>query len=573
MEKISYVFNHREYTFQGECIYPEKGQKDYNKRIYRGNFTGANPHPKQIFPDQEYILIQITVDDKTLKSSSLPQSRQYWDAADFEGRHLRQVLGRNDAARKLADELREGYSPVKGIYQILEPVYQPIEPYLKDMSPYEKLDLAEQSCCALEEFSSFHFPSKILCHRDFKLGNLMIEAMAEQFRARLIDYASLCRVGGDGTIHEGVSSGNTAPEVLGLEDTGFKVCDRTDVFALAGVLGQLFGSCNPISRWSQDYWPQNSEDLHTSMNQLRGAYKKAMRKYPYHPNGMSWLERELENKGFTWNEDLPADLLAQIKQLFRQMIPIDPENRISLEEVHEILTGLLDAMRSRNLAVRTCSHLYLKRTVLLFDRRLLSRHRTSYLPALMKLHETARLQARKSGCGGVQLTCLAYGWVDQVSRETIEKSCFMDQAGSVRQLVSQLEEVDDQNHGSYSLLPQALLLAGGQLNRSVYSDPTIHVFAPDDSAICYGAPDIHDALDRLNRQRKISVVLHSVEVNGNEDDRWYGYHDRLSPPTRIWDHEQTDTAASYVPPHKISNGPDAWFILRNGRKIFVGKRV
>ena len=571
MEKISYVCNHRNYTFRGQCIYPAPGQNDFGKRIYRGNFLGQNPCPGEIFPDQEYILVQITVDSSINQPSGLPQCRQYWDAAEFEGDHLRRILSRNDAAQILAAELKENRAPSKGVYQMIEPVYLPSAPYIHQMSAYEKLDLAFQGCLSLEEFCSFHFPSRILCHRDFKLANLMIEPLVDSFRARLIDYASLCRAGGDGTIHDAVSQGNTAPEVLGLEDTGFRVCDRTDVFALAGILGELFGSCNPIALWSQDYWPTCSDDRVQHMNLLRAAYKSALQKYPYHPGQISWLEQSLKGRSFRWKDGLPQDLMEKLISLFRQMIPIDPRNRISMEEAREGLESLLRAMESRNLAFRSCSGLYLRNTTLLFDRRLLSRHRSSYLPALDNLCKTARKQAEKANFAGIRLTFLAYGLADQVVKSAIEQECFMSDASGVQQIMAELRDVPDTSRGCYSLLPQALTLAGRQSSHCFSTDPSIHIFAPDDMMECPGREDLSQAAAKLSKVHGCNLILHSVKAEGT--GHWYSYHDKLSPPSRLWDTTVSREDTDYAPPHKIDDGPDAWFILREGRKIYAGRKV
>lgn len=572
MEKISYVCNSKNYTFRGECVYPAPGQSDFGKRIYRGNFVGANPCPSLIFPDREYMLVEINVDSGVSQPSGAPQARQYWDVAEFEGDHLRQVLSRSDSAQQLADELQKNSLPTNGRYLIIEPVYLPAAPYIQQMSPYEKLDLALQGCQALEELTSFHYPSRVLCHRDFKLANLMIEPMADFFRVRLIDFASLCRDGGDGTIHGAVSQGNTAPEVVYLEDTNFRVCDRTDVFALAGVLGELFGSCNPIFLWTQECWPTTTEDREACMDRLRAAYRNALNKYPYHPGDISWLERDLKGRVFRWKNTLPQDLMDRLIALFRQMIPIDPRDRISLEEVREVLTSLMRDMEKRNLAVRSCGGLYLRTTALVFDRRLLSRHRNSYLPAIKMIHDKALKQAKNAHCGGVKFTLLSYGHTDLVGKTSIERECSIGEAAGVEQVRSELQGISDADRGHYNLLPQALTAAGRALQGCFQADTTIHVFAPDDSVECPGKDDLSDAIEKLNRVQKFNLVLHSVKAEG--DEHWYHYHDKLSPPPALWDTvDQDREAPGYAPPYVISKGPDAWFILRDGRKIYAGRKV
>ena len=148
IEMIPYVCQSEQYFFEGECIYPARGEFT-GKWIYIGNFTGKNPHPDRLKPGGKYALVKIEVSDRNLSYNFQPQNRQYWDAASFSGDHLREVLGRDDEARRLADALERGVEPSHGVYQFVEPVYLEVGQVEPRLTPYERLDVMEQSCCAL----------------------------------------------------------------------------------------------------------------------------------------------------------------------------------------------------------------------------------------------------------------------------------------------------------------------------------------------------------------------------------------------------------------------------------------
>ena len=605
IEMIPYVCQSEQYFFEGECIYPARGEFT-GKWIYIGNFTGKNPHPDRLKPGGKYALVKIEVSDRNLSYNFQPQNRQYWDAASFSGDHLREVLGRDDEARRLADALERGVEPSHGVYQFVEPVYLEVGQVEPRLTPYERLDVMEQSCCALEELYGFRAKnSAILAHRDFKLDNLMIEAGGERFRVRLIDFASICCEAGDGTLKTVTSASNSAPEVVGVrgvELTGFEVSRKTDVFAMAGVLAQLFGSCNPIRAWNDPFWPGPGEQgifaTQRATDSIRDAYEQVLARYDSIPEGISWVEHERVGK-FSWDTSVDRELLEMVQALFRDMIHIQPDRRLSLEEVHRRLEDILRWMEDRQMNTRCGSpKLYApaprkgNRSVYMVDRNGLERNRLAYTVAMKR--------AWPGGRSGETAYVCAYGTVSDpvLTDEALKRGCkAIPACPGVETLCASLPYLPDAEEG-YSLLVPALVSLHEQGAFGQEFSGTVHIFTPaaEGKHLSYRGYDLPAAANLL-RAQGAKIILHSVTAAKGEAqwyDRWeellrssvggkkteekktYGEGKAASSTEEKQTEPDPDVkvkTGSYVPPQGIHKGSGALYIKRGGEKIYVAKRV
>ena len=603
IEMIPYVCQSEQYFFEGECIYPAKGEFT-GKWIYIGNFTGKSPHPDRVKPGGQYALVRIEVSDRNLSYNFQPQNRQYWDAANFSGDHLREVLGRDDEARRLAEGLERGVEPSHGVYQFVEPVYLEIGQVEPKLTPYERLEVVEQSCCALEELYSFRAKnSAILAHRDFKLDNLMIEAGGERFRVRLIDFASICCEAGDGTLKTVTSASNSAPEVVGVrgvELTGFEVSRKTDVFAMAGVLAQLFGSCNPIRAWNDPFWPEPGDRgafaTQRATDSIRSASEQVLARYESIPAGISWIEQERANK-FSWNTSVERELLEQVQSLFRDMIHIHPDRRLTLEETHRRVKDILRWMEDRQMNIRCGSRkLYPaaprkgNRAVYMVDRNGLERNRLAYTVAMKR--------AWSGGRTGETAYVCAYGTVSDpnLTDEALKRGCkAIPACPGVETLCAALPHLPDAEDG-WSLLVPALVSLREQGVFGEDFSGTIHIFTPaaEGKHLSFRGYDL-PAIAGLLRAGGAKIILYSVTADRGEN-HWYDRWERLlqssaggrkteakkppeekkePPPAEEKEPEPASQAktGSYVPPQGIHKGSGALYVKRGGEKIYVAKRV
>lgn len=591
------------YTFLGCRIYPKNDQEihENTKCIYQGSFQVSAPEPLR--PGVEYILLDIPVTEQTLAEEQLryPQNRQFWDVADIRGDHLRQVLARDLNASRVESELREGRvpSPV-GSCKIIEPVYMSVTD-IGALTPYEKLLLLEQICQALKELYSCTFHrDKFDAHRDLKPGNVMIQRGDGVFTVRLIDFASIHSPNYDGTYGMLISRSNSAPENV-CGDNGFEVTSKTDVFALAGYMGLLFGSVHPIYAFNSGFWPAAQDDPEEKSQDLSAAYRRAKRmdvdRVPVQP---SWLEEALGD-GFQWDME-PTLIMPGIISLFRQMIRIVPGNRICISQVQNLLRQLISRMEQNGLAQRNLDNaqLYCGKgerentqsapgafSVCLYDRRRIHAHRLSYEAATRQMMATgSRIRKKDQKQGALVFTFGTAGEADTDSNEFMKEfSCFRaENAGDIAGALQGLPEADP---ALPSILPWTVTALGNRLRKETNGvfNGEVHVFMPDlpendEFLPCLGE-DIKTAVGKLRAAFGARIYLHSVTLNESLDlDPWYDDWKGLLTPSGLFDQEKIqaephrEKPKGSSPDRLVDTDEEAWYIeTAGGKQIYIGRRV
>lgn len=583
------------YTFMGNRIYPRSDQEihENTKCVYRGYFqTGA---PESLRPGEEYILLDIPVNQHTLSEQQLryPQNRQFWDVADIQGDHLRQILARDNNASRVATELREGRvpSPV-GSCKVIEPVYMSLTE-LQLLTPYEKLLLLEQICQALKELYSCTFHrDKFDAHRDLKPGNILIQRGQGEFTVRLIDFASIHSPNYDGTYGMLISRSNSAPENV-CGDNGFEVTSKNDVFALAGYMGLLFGNAHPIYEFNSGFWPAAQDDPEEKSQDLNLAYKRARKMdLDRMPSQPSWLEENLGD-AFLWNRE-PEVIMPDVISLFRQMIRIVPGNRIGINMVQVKLRQMIARMESAGLDQRnlTNEQLYFQQTqrmsdatefsICLYDRRLLTAHRISYEAATRQVMNTSARSRKKE-----QVLVFTFGTATEEDTNTDdfarEFGCFRTQ--SATDIAGALGTLAEANPSLPSILPWTMTALYNRLkkeNRMAFTGE-IHIFMPDVPEHerflpCLGE-DLKATVKKLRKDFGAKILLHSVTLSETLDlDPWYDDWKGILPPSELFENRQVpkDIVEKGKPTtgRLVDTDEDAWYIeVAGGKQIYIGRRV
>lgn len=374
------------------------------KRLLYGEFDGSAP--AGLLPDFPYCL---KISKSSSEESRSPQAREHYDLMDYEGKHLRTVLARNDAAQRVCDSLDRWGKPVdEPVCISVEPWYESTVPILtrcSELTEYERLEIVRQFAAGVCELHRNTICSKqIIAHRDLKLSNGVIQKSPESFTIFLIDMASIrleaepsptgTRVAGSGTAAvTPMSADNTSPELVDLP--GCRVGRTTDVYSLGMLLASLFfmeddfSHQNPNALWLNTIgW--GSHDFGPIKQGFREAMEVDSRITHYDPDVGSWLEQALEKVGkkqgktFTWDRKAYRnypELMPQIRELFFKATRILPEDRIGpeefLEQIERLITKTAHICSGENVLYLTKSPL----TVLLFDENCLDRYRAAYLAA------------------------------------------------------------------------------------------------------------------------------------------------------------------------------------------------
>lgn len=317
-ENVRYTFEVRDEIKNDEC----------GKYIQKVRFRDRAPGGLRT--DSDYILESLYY-SHNVYITHVPALRQYWDFFPFEGDNFREILLCNDEASKLQKSLRENGDTAMTqytegtIFMLLEPLYD--DKVTKDKLKQHgdlRLEYLRQCCLGLQQLYrngvkcksklGADIAARFDAYRDLKLGNALLQwdSPGKAFTVRLIDFATVhVEPSGNATNKGAISPSNTAPED---QNTSYIVGPHTDVWALGGMLGELFGSCNPVSALNDD-----SDWL-----------KKKC------PTGHDWMEEKLGDK-FSWDADGTED----IKELFRSATKIKPGDRISVDEFRGKLEGLM----------------------------------------------------------------------------------------------------------------------------------------------------------------------------------------------------------------------------------------
>lgn len=328
------------YTFSVE----KKLKSSQNKEVYLGHFQASAP--PNLATDHQYCLKWITAPG----TSSLPQLREYHDILDYEGDHLRQILARNEHAERLRDQLKETgifHPDPSAIYVTVEEVYTPLKhPSL--MTVKERLLVIHQFALGLLElYQNEVYGKHILAHRDPKLTNCVCD---DSGVLKLIDFASIKLEGKEitpstnptvnsGTIFTVMSPSNTAPEVVSSE-FGY-VSQKTDVFALGGILGEMFlltehqEHVNPVQLLV--------EEIGTSVKELSRAYHRVEQEMGCFadPWPLIMLEEEF-GVVLQWDPAL-GSLSEEIETLFAHATYVCADDRCSMESFVNDIENLLYA--------------------------------------------------------------------------------------------------------------------------------------------------------------------------------------------------------------------------------------
>lgn len=313
------------------------------KTVRRGTFRDAPPSGEWR-PGQTYALVEFA-------SSPLPQN----DLSDFRNApHLRRVLARDDNAERV--QRKEVLPSPAPVCRVIEPWYEESVKALSDASltAYERFELLIQIIDGLQELQENLCGGgspEAIAHRDVKFGNVLIERGERTFTAVLIDTASAT------TAAPGVddvflmSPSNTAPELI---DKRFRprvgpISEKADVFALGGMIGELFGNLNPIQQWAEGFSAQ--KEL------FQQKYWSVRMKYAnnFMLSKKIWVLNELDGK-FQWNQTLLSaagvpNIEQSLTSLLERTVKLYPWERVSLRELRKTLKDLQNACKpERNLS-------------------------------------------------------------------------------------------------------------------------------------------------------------------------------------------------------------------------------
>jgi serine/threonine protein kinase len=412
------------------------------KEVYFGHFR--KEAPPGLAPDQEYCLKLIHLNPS---DCCHPQGREHFDLIDFKGDHIRQILAKNPAAEGVVQQLRS-----RGTYTgtplciTVEPVYQSAAGYFTccEKKPVaQRLNILKQyaqGCLELQGEENKIAGRSISAHRDIKSFNGMISMEKGAVRIRLIDFASIRLENDpissiphepqeqeDTTAPSVLSPSNTAPEDVWCADD-FQVGEKTDVYALGMMLGNLFLKIdgeykNPGFIWAKDNgWKQNM-----TVDQLLLKMDDAFSRYREQDRGSdaskgSWIERALgqEQTGrhtLQWENTADPSVQREIRQLFFHATRIHPRNRISLGDfIHRLQELERKAAESRH---RFPVSIYL------FDRTNLRTYKNAYISAVSAVYTRDRDEAWTGGTMPPQIFPLSYA-----------------KAGKGQHLYSQIEKLD-----------------------------------------------------------------------------------------------------------------------------------
>lgn len=593
---ISILWDQIQYDF----VLTKPQRTKVNKQIYIGYFPLCAPAGLTIH--EEYCLKIIDVHFQDEKS--LPQSREYYDLVSFKGPHLRQILAMNEAARSVQDQLKTtGICKSTPGCMIVEPVYHSLEGLIcdrKSATVYERLEVIYQSTLASKELShpQNNLGSRRVCsHRDVKFLNSMIIKRKHSFVVKLIDFASIrledesrdtskesvqaflensqgFRPGMNQrfTLQFPMSPSNTAPE--DVDPSRFPVSEKTDVYALGMMLGSLFSHClgceepEPSSVWYRLHKPEDPAFLADAFAEAFDQAYALDRSYERCFNS-TWLECELakHNCPLIWDDLGNAELLAHIRTIFFHATRIDPNQRMSRDELLQALSQLIDRTEH---TISGTTHLYSMQDVTpcLFDCRSLNRWSDVYSKA-------AARQTAQCGTGHL-LQQVYFGRMRHPSDDLGRLVICCDPSKEVN--VPALAPFES-GHGASSL-PLALykIYTFFMDHAKEYTfSGEIHIFTPDmpspsDMALLqidgtnYSCYDIvREYLSRLNTESAFHICVHSPERPREYAD-WYSWIPLEDPGVK----PPRSTPAGSIHDHSGFSG--VFFLDEQGSKFYPLKR-
>ena len=339
-----------------------------DKTIRRGWFEGETPS-SAIRPHQRCVLITIHLSGNR-DYNSIPQMRLHNDFLNYPNKpHLRKILSWDANAKTVRDRVSHDSYPLEDesslTCHMIQPEYQDSKKAMLDSTAYERLELLLQTIAGIQELQSYYLEKnkengckENIAHRDIKLPNILIERGKERFTAVLIDFASLRVRQLDKTFTAmlyPMSHVNTAPEGVDVSvRKRYDVTEKSDVFALGGLIGELFGNCNPLGYWTT-MQEDKAGDVAHRVEDVGKIFAKAYQSlFPLEEQrtpGDSWLESELGDK-FFWRvpDGMPSDAKRRLQRIFFQATRISPSDRLSLDELRQELYDFQrDCEQRRNL--------------------------------------------------------------------------------------------------------------------------------------------------------------------------------------------------------------------------------
>ena len=336
---------------------------DNPKQVYSGYFPGEAPAP--CIPGERYCLIRVDfrklvnvppdldsgeAEDYLKTAFRLPAARDYHDLYPFTGQFLRKVLVQDDNTASLFQKKRPPAPEdlANQAFSVIEPQYERCDRFFDEFktTTEQRLRFFYRITLGLKElYGSKYYGREIDAHRDLKERNIMlqngspvlIDLASIHFKKQSLDSfktiqspenaapEDLLGFSPDGLLN--ASAKNVLPDSL---RTSFEVSEKTDVFALAGILAHLFGNMNPIAAWCETRRSKNAVGTLLT-NELTNAYEELLIKNNARFTDLSdaaenWLE---SGTSFEWGKDATDE----IKAFFRRMSSINPANRPTMNEV------------------------------------------------------------------------------------------------------------------------------------------------------------------------------------------------------------------------------------------------
>lgn len=541
------------------------------KQVFLGKFVsktngGKNdeaPHNCKL--DTTYCLKMVKF-DFPIKGFSAPQLRHFWDFFPFEGDNIREILAINIGTENFINDVNNGTidvfentvadgSTIHYTCMMIEPKYAA---FSIDFFPSaaEKIDCMLQIISGLKQLRSAPFLNgkSVVAHRDLKFKNVMVEKKGKKRNLRLIDFPSV-KISdytsleideddddSDGTSLGGFSQSNSAPENLISE---YNISPKTDVFALGGMLAEIFKVWSSIDSHNPLYiLIENSSTAWENPADFADFYRQKNKAYPYFGESTpGWLEKSLEELGFSADWDSIGPAANSIKSLFRAATVIDPEKRISFEDFETrlkyinniILRNSEKTVKSENKSIpktetTPMAKPKIKKQFFLFDLANLDAHKNAYY--------TEAQMVMKGKHDPWEIVPIRYSWFNELSiaaSEDMLSDTGENNLSSVAELRHYLT-----NLPSYSISPsfksplKACIFSVLQLltpdNEDYY--PELHIFTaipPTEENMCSlkftdadtGKPKFLSAGEILEKHKSLKIVVHAPESAIAETEDWY----------------------------------------------------
>lgn len=573
MDEEMVSFGGRSYRFLIQSVLkePDIQSQWLSKRVLLGYF--AKETPDGLTAGKIYCLKQIRIkqrliddikglenDPTRLTPLAHPANRQYFDLLDFKGAHLRRILKADDntaAFRRVIGQYSAGTQSVTdalccalrdrkikaGCYCVVEERCQTLETEdILEMTIYERIDYLYQLVLALQEL---YEAGDIQAHRDTKLGNALVRRGIGSFGVRLIDLASVQERNGSATYHSCLMSPtNTAPELTDGDLFEVLANEQTDVFALGGLLAQMFmkNAVNPLMVWFNGW--KKSFDAANGTNSRANPGKALSEEYArlkarfcsgQDPQEYGkWLEALVD---MPWDTSVDADLLQTVRELYRSWICLIPEYRPLLSEVRVKLEELL-----RNVPkVRSDSQ------------KLYFSSWDAYLFDGPELSEQYQLAIEKGELDAPDMGWMAFlhsGGIDTTISETAR-----ERAGLLDQYAKEEAMCEPGRWKRLSEAWEKMWKQPGEEKKRIFSG-TVHIFMPDlpreTAELCavLGAVPQWERFVFHTRDNAARLSLKNVEF------------ERLPLP-----------ASEIAPPRgAFERGKKALFIIVNGKECLIGKK-